>query len=141
MEENEVKLRDIPEEEPFNLPENARHSKRYIEVKGFAWFGCRKKHHRWPSSHSWCFIDLKKQRICYRYKQKCKKCESYTAPEFTEESIERMVKFVLKKYLIKMKKLPSVFTPRSADTDQTQGGPHDERRCGKCMRLGRSCWK
>ena len=141
MAKENVKEKDIPQEGPFTSPKHHSSSKRYFETKGFAWFSCPKKHHRWPSAQSWCFIDLKTQTICYRDRQKCKKCESESAPEFTEESIERMAAYVVKKFLIKMKRLHPVYSGSSTDTAQTQGGPHDEVRCGKCRRLGRSCWK
>ena len=141
MAEKGVEERDVPDEAPFISPAYAQSSKRYIEVKGFAWFSCPKKHHRWPSAQSWCFIDLKEQEICYRDNQKCKKCNSGASPEFTRESIEKMAQYAVKKFLIKTKRLVPEFNPSNASTDETQGGPHDEGRCGKCKRLGRSCWK
>ena len=130
----------IPKERPFTSPTGAQRSKRYLEVKGFAWFSCPKKHHRWPSAQAWCYVDLKNQSICYRDAQKCKKCNSKAMPQFSEGSIERMAEFVVRKFLIKTKMLRPVFHPRSDDLEETQGGPHDEQRCGKCKRLGRSCW-
>lgn len=129
-----IKDDHIPEEGPFISPEKAKGSRRYFEVKGFAWFSCPKRHKHWPSAHSWCFIDLKKQNICYRDTQKCKKCESTAEPEFTRESIERMAEFVIRRLL-------GVYNPNTSDTSETEGGPHDKERCGKCKRLGRSCWK
>ena len=141
MARENVKEKDIPEEGPFISPAHAQSSKRYIEVKGFAWFSCPKKHHRWPSAQSWCFIDLKRQEICYRDYQKCKKCNSGASPEFTRESIEKMAQYAVKRFLIKTKRLVPEFNPSNASTDETQGGPHDEGRCGRCNRLGKSCWK
>lgn len=140
MAEKNIKQKDIPEG-VFISPRKTQNSKRYLEVKGFAWFSCPKQHHRWPSAQSWCFVDLKKQSIRYRDRQKCKKCNSEAAPEFSADSIEKMAEFVVRKYLIKTGKLRPVYHPHSAEWEETQGGPHDEGRCGKCRRLGRSCWK
>ena len=143
MAEKGVRTEHIPNERPFRSPEDAgRHSKRYFEVKGFAWYCCPTRDNRWPSAHSWCCLDLKKQAICDRDAQDCRKCESEVNPEFTEESLERMAEYAVKRYLIKTGELHAVFNPKLDDGDrETQGGPHDEERCGKCKRLGRSCWK
>jgi len=143
MAEYGIRKRDIPGEGLFTSPDNTKGSKRYFESKGFAWFSCPKKHHRWPSAHSWCFIDLKEQVICYRDEQKCRKCNSKAmGPEFTEESLVKMATYVVKQYLIRIGKLKPLHpTTATVDTSETQGGPHDEQRCGKCRRLGRSCWK
>ncbi len=92
---------DIPEDEgDFTSPENHKNSLRYYEFKGFAWFTCREQHEpdspdikirRWASARSWCFIDLKKQEICYRDTQECKvdNIVAQPGPEFTEEVIQR----------------------------------------------------
>ena len=139
---------DIPDERYFRSPENHEGSLRYFESKGFAWFTCKKQHKpnnkikRWPSAHSWCFIDLKKQEICYRYEQECNahNIVAQPGPEFTEEAIQKMAKLVVNRFLIKTGRIR--YVPRvSTNTDKTEGGPHDEGRCGKCKRLGRSCWK
>ena len=153
MQKYNVKEQDIPDEGVYEPPYYPKRSLRYIEVKGFAWFTCKcpKTHYnpkqkhttikRWPSAHSWCFIDLKKQKICYRDTQKCNKCNSIAkpGPEFTEEAIEKMAEFVVKGYLIRTDRME--YTPRSTDTVETEGAPHDETRCGKCRRIGKSCWK
>ena len=141
MAKENIKEIDIPQEGPFTSPKYHNNSKRYFESKGFAWFSCPNKHHRWPSAQSWCFIDLKTQTICYRDKQKCKKCESEAPPEFMKESIEKMAAYVVRKFLIKTKRLQPVNNHDTSGAAQTQGGPHDEERCGKCKRLGKSCWK
>lgn len=92
-----IKEPDIPEEEPFISPQNSQHSKRFQEVTGFAWFSCPKKHHRWPSAQSLCFIDLKMQTICHRGSQKCRKCNSNALPEFTQEAIAKMARCAVTK--------------------------------------------
>ena len=142
MDKKGVTKEEIPKERPFTTPEEStRGSKRYFETKGFAWFSCPKKNNRWPSAHAWCCIDLKEQKICYRDPQDCRKCESKVDPEFTEESIKRMAEYAVKRYLIKTGNLEQVFNPSINTEGETEGGPHDEKRCGKCKRLGRSCWK
>ena len=130
-----VKEEDIPRENPFTSPDNAQDSVRYIEVKGFAWFHC-KKNHEWASPHSWCFVDLKTQTICYRDTQQCRECSAKTAPEFTQESLEKMAEFVVQKFLVKTKKIRSVCRHKIA---ALRGG-HIQQNCGKCKRLGRGCW-
>lgn len=150
MEEQEVAIEDIPVEGKFMGPENHKHSLRYIEMKGFAWFTCTKGHNkgnckRWPSAHSWCFIDLREQRICYRYTQDCNvhDCEADIGPEFTEESIREMAQRAVRQFLRRIGRLRGA-TNNNHDgnpRDHDKGGPHDEKRCSKCRRLGRSCWK
>lgn len=96
MAAEKVKKEDTHENTPFTMPKNADNSKRYFEVKGFAWFSCPERHKRWPSAHSWCFLDLKEQEICYRDKQKCNKCNLSAKPEFQKESIKKMAKRAVK---------------------------------------------
>ena len=143
MAKEEVKEENVPMEGPFISPNKASDSKRYFEAKGFAWFSCPQKHNRWPSAHSWCFIDLKTQSICYRDNQGCRKCDSTIAPEFQRESVERMARYVVKKFLRRTGRRPiGKHSHHSASApEEIQGGPHDVQRCGKCKRLGRSCWK
>ena len=74
--------------------------------------------------------------------QDCRKCESEVDPEFTEESLEDMSEYAVKRYRIKTGKLHAVFNPNISESDRwTKGEPHDEERCGRCKQLGRSCWK
>ena len=154
MDDYGVRARLVPYEyQPFRSPQHAQDSKRYIEVKGFAWFSCPQRHNRWSSPHAWCFIDLKKQTICFTYKQFCNKCESKARPRFTEESIERMADYVVKKYIrkIRVRRLLPTAGSRSYDNDSDYGddsdcssarisrGRHDQERCGKCRELGYRC--
>ena len=141
MEAENVRERDIPTEHYFASPEDGANSKRYFEVKGFAWFVCPRNDNRWPSAQSWCFMDLKKQAICYRDKQDCKKCESKASPEFTEEALKRMAEYAVKSFLIRTGKRHHEYRPRGDMDGAVGGGPHDEERCARCRRLGRSCWK
>ena len=144
-----ITRRDVPREWEFTSPKDVKDkSKRFFEVKGFAWFACPKRHkywhkrHKyWPSAHSWCFMDLKTRTICYRDKQKCKKCESKASPEFMEDALEIMAEYAVESFLIRTGRKQLDKDPKSTDTKKTNGGPHDEERCGRCRRLKRSCWK
>jgi hypothetical protein len=50
-----------------------------------------------------------------------------------------MACYAVRKYLIRIGEIE--VTPVSdTDTTVTKGGPHDQKRCGKCKALGRSCW-
>ena len=145
MDEYNVQKRKVPFEQPFYMfRENYQESRRYILVKGFAWFNCEARHAKkkkpWPSAHAWCAIDLKMQRICRRYKQKCNKCETRVRPMFTPEAIEKMVTYAVKVYLIKIGAIKHKKRP-GTETDETIGGRHDEKRCEMCKILGHSCWK
>jgi len=146
MEEEDIYYYDIPkEEQPFHPSMATKHSFRYYSTKGFAWFCCPTGHHRWPSAHSWCYLDLRKQRICsYRYQQKCKKCDKSVDPEFSVEAVESMARYAVLQFQIRTgqkKRVPRV--PRSFDGDgrMTNNKPHHEDKCAKCQELGRSCWK
>ena len=140
MEENGINKKDIPEETPFTLSLDLYRSERYYEVKGFAWFSCPEKDKGWPSAHSWCVIDLKKQIICFSYTQDCNRCESEANPKFPDESLEKMAQYAVKKYKIKTGELAAVFNPRIEETrGDPERGPHDEMRCSKCRALGYTC--
>lgn len=120
MEDEGITREDIPEEKKFTSPAKAKHSKRYFEVKGFAWFSCPRRDNRWPSVNSRCIIDLKRQTICYRYSQDCRKCESSADPEFPVESIEKMAEFAVRQCRIKTGYL---YNHETTDTGET---PHEE---------------
>ena len=120
-------------------PNNVKYQYRR-DAKGFAWFNCPRRHHNWPSVHAWCVIDLYNQSITSPYEQDCKKCNSSAYPKFKPDMIRKMVLYVVNCYLVKIGKRQYV---SSTDIEKpgNQKGPHDEERCGKCRRLGRSCWK
>ena len=140
MKAHGVKENDIPADEYFASPEDAAHSERFFEVPGFAWFACPNKHRYWPSANAWCVIDLRTQTISYRYIQRCQGCGSEASPEFTEEALEKMAERAVKSFLRRTGKL--VHDELSTGNDgAVGGGPHDEERCGRCRRLGHSCWK
>ena len=144
LDEYDISARRIPYEyQPFRTPHDAQRSRRYLEVRGFAWFSCPQKHHRWASANAWCFIDLKKQAICYSYKQSCKKCESKVKPVFLDDSVEKMADIVAVRYLKMIGKWDDSYDDSDEGSDYDEeprrAGPHDEERCGKCQRLGYRC--
>ena len=161
MNESNITANEIPKEDSFFVPcDVPRKSKRYFEAEGFAWFVCPKKHNCWLSAHSWCFIDLKKEEICYRDKQKCKVCETDVSPQFIQEAVQKMAVNAVKKYLKRAGRkmqfhldlYAKVPTGNSSATQleseheydhrtETEESQHDEGRCGRCIRLRKTCWK
>lgn len=155
MMEKGVSPRSIPSEPETDSDDfdSVKRSRRYFRVKGFAWFKRHKTNswsgkfcsRTWPSAHAWCVIDLKRQKIVEKIGQGCQKCEGMSFPEFDEESLERMAEYAVDSYLRKVGKLPpaepiddmSILADALEDSKQ----PHDEKRCGMCQKLGRSCWK
>lgn len=144
MKEKGVSTREIPEERRAD-PKTAVNSgsRRYFRVKGFASFDehvdpgdC---HRTWKSAHAWCVIDLKEQRVAYRYKQECQSCDGELTPDFDEEALRKMAEYVVDyKFLRKPRE---VFDFGDMQEALDGRGPHDEDRCGMCKELGRSCWK
>lgn len=135
---------DIQEEGPFIPHKALRCSKRYIEAEGFAWFSCPnmqnhcwpEEHHRWSSARSQCVIDLKKQELCLHDKQKCSECGSVASPEYTAWLMKKMAQYVVKEYLMKMRK----FSPRSGAVEDARGRLRKERKKkGKRRRLRQRC--
>ena len=136
MASENIIARRIPYEKPFTNPDAAQRSRRYFEVRGFAWFVCEQKH-RWSSVYSWCFIDLKRQKICYRDTQQCKECDAEAKPWFPDDSLTRMAEFVVYKYC-KLMHLPSSKVVNEL-TAGKRSGSHYEEGCGRCKRRGQSC--
>ncbi len=149
--ENGIQPFRLPKEPGSHPPEVSNTSKRYFETKALGWFCCPKKHHRWSSAHAWCYIDLKKQTICYRDVQKCRKddCDTPVAPEFSETQIERMAEYATSQFFMRISRKRKGGRGRGRGRwrglSETVSGvnemPHDQRRCGKCNRLGRKCWE
>ena len=102
--------------------------------------------HRWSSAHSWCYIDLKQQRICYRDEQKCRKndCEMPVSPEFSEAEIEKMAEYAVSQFFMRLGRKKGRRGGGWRGWAETFTGandkPHDQKRCGRCKRLGRKCW-
>ena len=132
----------VPYEKPFRRPEEAERSRTYIEVRGFAWFTCpQNPSHRWSSNYSNCFIDLKRQYICYRDVQFCRYCHCAANPRFTEDSMVEMVRYVVQKYAKMMHLKLAGNLPALNDHGPRRKGHHIEESCGRCIRRGRSCVK
>lgn len=70
-------------------------SPRYILVKGFAWYythqPCTHESctHSWSSFHSWCIIDLRQQRIRYKYCQRCNLWKVITVKERESQNSQK----------------------------------------------------
>ena len=141
-----VAVEEIPRETPFdinNLGMIENSSRRYFSCRAFAKFNRHANCSRhWGSVRAWCIIDLKEQRIIYRFDQDCQHCEESVPPEFDEESVERMADYAVKTFLRRSGRLrrnPFDFRDLGDALDGATDGPHDQQRCGKCRRLGHSC--
>ena len=145
MHEKAVLAAEIPREEVLNVKdlEAIRRSLRYYRTKGFASFYCLCRR-KWGSAHAWCILDLRRQKVAYKYGQMCQKCEKEAKPIFDKESIKRMAQYAVDSYLIKTRRLRR--PPQRDDDDGRIKGnedeqPHDEKRCSVCLVSGGSCWK
>lgn len=151
MKREGVKPEDIPEDsdiDPSKVDQiKSPRCKRYFCCKGFAHFKTHEDpsgggHTKsWPSAHSWCTLDLKKQCIAYRWIQKCNKCEGESKPWFDEEALEKMAEFVVNLYLIKIRAREREERDINDGRRRSGRGPHDQARCGMCKAQGGSCWK
>ena len=135
MEEEEVYPEDVPKEKPFDIGKNLRQSCRYFTKHGLGQFYCSDKN--WSSVFAWCYIDLKMQKICYRYYQKCQSCDEEIEPVYDKEAIEKMAYLAVQSFLIRSDR---------KEKEESEGnpsrfieGPHDEDNCEKCIRRGRRC--
>jgi len=154
MEENDVHPSDIPDDNAINIEDDhdlkrIKSSRRYFLVKGFAWF---KKHEHpdrtsrcsrtWPSAHSWCIVDLKRQRIGRWLRQNCRACEGRSLPEYEERVLKRMAEYAVRSYLRLTGRLERDPLEDWSDVSNAieSNQPHDEERCEMCRILGHSCW-
>ncbi len=137
MEKEGVLPSDIPKEKSFYEGLNIRGSKRYFEKHGVGHYDCDEEDNDWNSVFSWCIIDLKKQKICYRYYEQCKKCETKAWPQFSYETIEKLAHLTVESFLFRTgrKERPE----RQGDPIRRIRGPHDEERCEKCIETGQRC--
>ena len=153
MNKEGVLQEDVPEDPHIN-PSDVQQVKnsvgrRYYRCKAFAHFDehvdepdqpnqpeqpDRACEHTWKSAHAWCVLDLKKQRIAYRWCQECNQCEGESEPWFDEAALKRMAEYAVKRF-------KGVKTEKKEDGNPPEMGPHDERRCDMCKQLGHSCWK
>ena len=92
MKDYDVDPQEIPEEGPFDLKkyiEDLKHrekwSKRYFRGHAKGIYTCDKCDHQWTSIQAWCILDLKRQRVVMKFKQKCKKKHEKDMPEVEEE--------------------------------------------------------
>ena len=158
MDEYNIKPKDIPNEDdpkhpteiyvkdPMDPKEIDRRSKRYFRTKAVGHFrqhdGCRHTHRHWFSAHSWSVIDLKKQKFYGHYCQGCKICEQTVTPFYRKSEIKRMAEWACREYLIRIGKLERDFAAGSGgQTFGNSKGPHEQKLCGMCKKLGRECWK
>lgn len=146
MKENNLDPNSVPSEphiEDPSDPESIRDSKRYFNTRGSGKFtpddeqetGC---HRTWSSAHSWSVMDLKEQEICYRYWQKCKKCEKEVKSVYDKTSIRRMAEWACNECLIRMG-LRRREQRSDEDDPEKPTPPHDIKRCEMCKRKGRKC--
>ena len=136
-----LEARRIPRERAFNfrnIKAIQKRSRRYIEAQGFARFQCRRMHKKWPSAHSWCFFDMKKQTICYRYSQDCKKCNLSDTPMFSEATLRSMADHAARRLCKRLGVAHQVRPTRARATAVTRRF-HDKRRCEKCTIFKRRC--
>ena len=141
MEKHGIKTKDIPSEKMFSprrIKSIHKRSKRYIEAKGFAWFKCHHKHRKWPSANAWCIFDLKKQKICYRYSQDCKKCNLSKKPVYSEATLERMADFAVRKLSTRLG-YPCAGPTTAKNLSMLTKKFHDRHRCEKCTIFKRRC--
>ena len=107
-------------------------SRRYVLVRGFGNFFKPPCKHWWRSPFSWCIIDLRQQRIRYRYTQQCHQCEAYCKPYFKEnDTKEKMAEYACKIYLGERTRFPDMGRPSAAGR-----GHHDVARCEMCKLFG-----
>lgn len=150
MSENDIDPYDVSharERDSFDPdnPQSIRGSERYILVRGYA----RHQHHEsptgcsrwWASAHSWCVIDLKKQKIIHSYGQDCKKCGGKSTPSFEEEAKRRMAEYACRTHLYRTGRLRGGHRsfPNMTDLSGVREGHHDMLRCDMCKLLGHSC--
>lgn len=170
MEEEGLEPEDIKEEPPFDMTQFieaikqgdiSKWSKRYFRGRAYAQFECDNDlcDHTWPSVYGWCVLDLKKQNVKEKFKQKCSLAKSHVKMQTLklgqhpqeeeeegvkpcyedEESVERMVRWAvnLHFYLVGKRDRPS----RNADSNYTPTAEHREDLCAMCKHMGRLCFE
>ena len=140
MEMSEIHPSDIPPENRLRNPNNLRRikrSKRYFLLKAKGSFrrhsGCK---HAWSSGHSWSVLDLKTQRIHYRYFQACKTCKNLVQPLYGRVAVVKMVRRACLQYTGALQGNRAAVRP-----PVHTNGPHEQFLCEMCMTLGHECWK
>ena len=137
MKKEGITTTDIPDE-IFSIDDpKIRKSLRYFDKHGVGQFHCPKGDNDWTSVFSWCFIDLKEQKINYRYYEECQNCDCKANPKFSKEIIEKMARLAVITFLERTGRRER--PERTGDYSGHGGGPHKEERCEKCIRLGYRC--
>ena len=147
MDKFNINPEDIPDENYIEDPmdpkeiEIHRKSKRYFRTRAEADYGQHDECERtWHSVHSWSVIDLKKQKFHGHYGQDCRECGETLTPFYEEDEIEEMTERACRQYLIRIGELER--SPATGSGGQAFGkGPHEQKLCGMCKKLGHECWK
>lgn len=170
MKENKLDPEEIPEEVyPFDLDvyiedmkDRKNWSKRYFRGHAFSQFKCEETlcDKSWPSAYAWCIIDLKKQELSMRFKQKCsakhvedieqlslqekptqqksKKTQGVYPSYEGEESVTRMVEWAVNLYLVLVGRKER---EEKHYSDYRPTPEHRQDLCEMCQRLGRLCFE
>ena len=102
--------RDIPCERKFDKQTVNPYSLRFFVTKELAWLSC-------PNCKSsfntvmYCYIDLKTQKICHRFKKECKQCKHWMIPRFSPEAIEKMTMNSIRQFFIFSKRAVDILIP------------------------------
>lgn len=91
--------RDIPCERKFDISVVNPYSLRFFSAQCTINFNCPDCFVSFRST-ALCYIDLKTQTICHRFKKDCKQCKKGLIPMFTEAEVQDMAASSIKKYLI-----------------------------------------
>ena len=101
---------------------------RYVRVRGYGYFFEPLCNRHWRSPYSWCVIDLRQQRIIYRYSQQCRQCEADCKPDFKDDAKEKMAEYACRIFLGERTRFASVGTP-----PDTVRGHHEVDLCEMCQ--------
>ena len=101
---------------------------RYVLVRGYGHFFEPSCNRRWRSPFSWCVIDLRQQRIRYRYSQQCRQCEADCKPYFKDDAKEKMAKYACRIFLGERTRFANLGTP-----PDTVRGHHEIDLCEMCQ--------
>ena len=126
---------------PQNLS-SLRGSPRYVLVKGYGHYKCTCSN-TWPSVHSWCIMDLRQQRIRYRYEQKCRSCvfNHDTKPYFKKDVTTKMAEYACQQHLYRTRhgREKTADYPDMTSFAGNREGSHDVGNCKMCKLKGYPC--
>ena len=123
---------DWPKFRPWNR-DSIMGSRRYVRVRGYGHFFDPLCNRHWRSPYSWCVIDLRQQRIIYRYIQQCRQCEADCKPDFKDDAKEKMAEYACDIYLRERTKFPAIARPSAA---VRRGRYHEVDLCQVCISDG-----